>query len=78
MPADQLPEVLVTVSMIPSTLADVMVKRRGFGVLEMPFPKSLALRLGWVDDATIPAYAYSVSPVRCRPATSSPSASTPM
>lgn len=62
MPMSQLPDVLVTVSMIPSTLADFMVKQRGFGVLEMPFPKSLALRLGWVDDAVIPAYAYSVSP----------------
>jgi TRAP-type uncharacterized transport system substrate-binding protein len=62
MPTSQLPDVLVTVSMIPSTLADVMVKQHGFGVLEMPFPKSLALRRGWVDDTVIPAYAYSVSP----------------
>lgn len=62
MPASQLPDVLVTVSMIPSSLADVMVKQRGYVVLEMPFPNSLALRRGWVDNATIPAYAYSVSP----------------
>ena len=39
-----------------------MVKKHGYGLMEMPFPPSLAIRLGWVADANILGYMYSIVP----------------
>lgn len=62
MRSERLPDVVVDISFVPSQMADYLVKERGFRVLELPFPDSLALRLGWVADGRIPGYMYSVSP----------------
>jgi TRAP-type uncharacterized transport system substrate-binding protein len=59
---DRLPDVIVVVSFAPAFVADFFVKERGYRLLEMPFPESLALRLGWVADSTVLAYTYSVAP----------------
>jgi TRAP-type uncharacterized transport system substrate-binding protein len=59
---ERLPDAIVLVSFAPSFLADFLVKERGYRLLEMPFPESLALRLGWVADSKVLAYTYSVAP----------------
>ena len=62
MRADKLPDAIIITSFAPSDVADYLVKQRGFRLLEIPFPASLALRLGWVADSKILAYMYNVSP----------------
>lgn len=59
---ERLPDAVVNVSFLPAYLADFLVKERGYRLLEMPFPSSLALRLGWVADGRILGYMYSISP----------------
>ncbi|WP_207458103.1 TAXI family TRAP transporter solute-binding subunit [Azospirillum sp. SYSU D00513] len=59
---EKLPDVVVNVSFQPSYLAEFLVQERGYRILEIPFPGPLALRLGWVADATILAYTYGVEP----------------
>jgi TRAP-type uncharacterized transport system substrate-binding protein len=62
MRTDRLPEVIVITSFAPSDVADYIVKERGYRLLEIPFPASLSLRLGWVADSKILAYMYNVQP----------------
>lgn len=62
MSAGKLPDAIVNVSFVPSLLADYLVKEHGYTILEIPFPGSLALRMGWVADATILGYTYGVEP----------------
>lgn len=57
-----LPDIIVSVSYAPSDLADFLVKKRGYHLVEMPFPPSLAKRLGWVADTKILGYMYSIVP----------------
>lgn len=59
---EQLPDVVVNVSFQPSFIADFLVKERGYTVLEIPFPGSLALRMGWAANATILGYTYGIDP----------------
>ena len=59
---ERLPDAIVITSFAPADIADFMVKERGYKLLEIPFPSSLALRLGWVADSKILAYMYSVEP----------------
>ena len=62
MRSERLPDVIVLISYAPSDVVDVMVKKHGYELLEMPFPPSLAIRLGWVADAKILGYMYSIVP----------------
>lgn len=62
MKADKLPDVIVQVSYAPSATVDFLVQKRGYQLLEMSFPPSLAMRMGWVADAKILAYMYQISP----------------
>lgn len=62
MRSEKLPDVVVSISFAPSFLADFMIKEKGYKVLEIPFPSSLAMRLGWVADGRILGYMYSVNP----------------
>lgn len=62
MKADKLPEVIVQVSYAPSATVDFLVQKRGYQLLEMSFPPSLAMRMGWVADTKILAYMYQISP----------------
>jgi TRAP-type uncharacterized transport system substrate-binding protein len=59
---ERLPDVIILISYAPSDVVDVMVKKHGYELLEMPFPPSLAIRLGWVADAKILGYMYSIVP----------------
>jgi len=59
---DKLPDALVVLSFLPAYIADFMVKERGYRLLEIPFPASLALREGWVADGKILGYTYNTSP----------------
>jgi len=59
---ERLPDVIVLVSYTPSDVAEFLVKERGYDLLEMSFPPSLAIRLGWVADSTILGYMYSIVP----------------
>jgi len=58
----RLPDAAVVISCAPSYLADFFVKERGYRLLEIPFPISLALRYGWVAEMKIPDYTYNVNP----------------
>lgn len=62
MRSDRLPEAIVITSFAPSDIADYIVKHHGYSLLEIPFPSSLALRLGWVADSKILAFMYNVQP----------------
>lgn len=62
MAVKNLPEVVILTSFAPSDVADFLIKERDYTLLEMPFPKSLALRLGWVAQSRITSYMYKVSP----------------
>lgn len=62
MRAEKLPQAIVIASFAPSDAVEFLVKERGFVLLEIPFPASLALRLGWVADSKILAYTYNVKP----------------
>lgn len=58
----QLPDAVFLISSAPSELAEFLVRERGYQVLEIPFPPSLALRMGWAMDTRMLAYTYSVKP----------------
>jgi TRAP-type uncharacterized transport system substrate-binding protein len=62
MKPERLPEVIVQVTFAPSATVDFLVQKRGYQLLEMSFPPSLALRMGWVADTKILAYTYQISP----------------
>jgi TRAP-type uncharacterized transport system substrate-binding protein len=62
MRAERMPEAIVITSFAPSDVADYIIKQRGYRLLEIPFPSSLSLRLGWVADSKILAYMYNVQP----------------
>jgi len=61
-PEERLPEAIVLTSFAPSDIAEYMIKKRGYRLLEIPFPSSLALRYGWVADTRILAFMYNVAP----------------
>jgi TRAP-type uncharacterized transport system substrate-binding protein len=60
--ADKLPDAIIIAAFAPSDTVEFLVKERGYVLLEIPFPPSLALRLGWVADSKILAYTYNVRP----------------
>ncbi len=62
LPQRKMPEAIVVTSFAPSDVADYLVKQKGYQLLEIPFPRSLSLRLGWVADSQISAYMYNVKP----------------
>jgi TRAP-type uncharacterized transport system substrate-binding protein len=62
MRTEKLPDVIVEVSYPPSNLADYLVKEKGYRLIEMSFPPSLAKRLGWVADMKLLGYMYSIVP----------------
>ncbi len=62
MHAERLPDAVVIASFAPSDIAEYLVKQRGYDILEIPFPPSLGMRLGWVVESKILAYMYNVKP----------------
>lgn len=59
---EKLPDAIVEVSYAPSVLVDYFVKKHDYRVLAMPFPSSLAKRLGWITDVTLGEFMYSIVP----------------
>jgi TRAP-type uncharacterized transport system substrate-binding protein len=59
---DRLPDVIVVASFLPSYVIDDLLKDHKYRLLEMPFPESLAVRVGWVANVKVLAYMYSVVP----------------
>jgi TRAP-type uncharacterized transport system substrate-binding protein len=59
---DKLPDAIVITSFPPSDIAEALIRDRGYELLEIPFPASLSLRMGWVADSKILAYTYKVKP----------------
>jgi TRAP-type uncharacterized transport system substrate-binding protein len=62
LPAARMPDAIVAVSSVPSYLAELLVRERGYDVVEIPFPEALALRHGWAADGRILSYTYDLSP----------------
>ena len=62
MPDAKLPDAVLNIATVPSFLAEELIKSRGFRLLEIPFPKALALRHGWVADTKILPYTYKTNP----------------
>lgn len=62
MNSDALPDGVFVVSALPSELAEWMIGERGYRLMSLPFGDALALRDRAVQDAVIPAFAYSVVP----------------
>ncbi len=58
----KLPDAIFLISALPSYVAQYMVRERGYWLMELPFPRSLSLRYGWVSNSSIPGYTYSVTP----------------
>ncbi|MGE5701932.1 MAG: TAXI family TRAP transporter solute-binding subunit [Clostridia bacterium] len=59
---ENLPEVVVNLAYTPSYMADYFVNKRGYRIMELPFPESLSLRQGWASDTKILAYTYHTLP----------------
>ncbi len=62
LPERRMPDAIFTVSTVPSYLVEALVNQRGYRLLEIPFPQSLALRYGWAGTGKILAYTYGVDP----------------
>ena len=58
----KLPDAMFVVSTPPSYVAETMVRKYGYHLLEIPFPEALALREGWVSGEKILAYTYNTTP----------------
>jgi TRAP transporter TAXI family solute receptor len=58
LPRQRLPDAVFHVSSLPSPVADYLVDRHGYRVIDVPVAQALALRNPSVREATIPAYAY--------------------
>jgi TRAP-type uncharacterized transport system substrate-binding protein len=61
-PDRKMPDAIFTVSTVPSYFVEALVNERGYKLLEIPFPQSLALRYGWAGNGKILAYTYRVDP----------------
>ena len=62
-----LPDALFTVSLVPSSVVEYLVRKHGYGIAPVRFARALSLRHPTLQEATIPAYAYGVTPVATPP-----------
>ena len=62
LPPAKLPDAIFTVSLLPSPVVQNLVTRAGYRLMPIRFGASLGLRDYGVRTATIPIYAYGVSP----------------
>lgn len=59
---ERLPDAIVLTSFAPSDLVDYLVRQQGYGLLEVPFSASFALRHEWASETEIGALMYSAAP----------------
>jgi TRAP-type uncharacterized transport system substrate-binding protein len=62
LPERKMPSAVFNISTVPSFLAEELIKHRGYKLLEIPFPKALAMRHGWVADAELLPFTYKTNP----------------
>ena len=62
LPDAKLPDAVLNIATVPSFLAEELIKYKRYRLLEIPFPKALALRHGWVADVKILPYTYKTTP----------------
>jgi len=62
LPYNQLPDGVFMVSLLPSPVAEFLVKKHGYRLMEIPFGEAMSLRDNSVQSAVIPEFAYSVNP----------------
>jgi hypothetical protein len=62
LPEHKMPDAILTISSVPSYLVEILVKKHGYRVAEIPFPEALALRHGWVANGQILGYTYNLNP----------------
>jgi len=55
---NDLPDAIFTVSLMPSTVAQFLISKFDYKLVELPYGKSLAIRDVWMNDVTIPPYTY--------------------
>jgi len=63
MTPEYLPDAIVSISYMPSYLADYFVQERGYRILDIPNPQSFSFRYLWAEESQILMSTYSVSPV---------------
>jgi TRAP-type uncharacterized transport system substrate-binding protein len=62
LPARKMPDAVLNLSTVPSVLAESLIRDKGYKLLEIPFPKALSLRHGWVADVKLFPYTYKIHP----------------
>ena len=62
LPERRLPDAVLNISSVPSFVVEELVKLKGYHLLEIPFPKALAMRHGWVADSVLLPYTYKATP----------------
>jgi len=63
MPAEELPDAIFAISSLPWVeVGELLVKKHGYRLVELPFAAAAALRDPSVHDLVIPAYTYSIHP----------------
>jgi TRAP-type uncharacterized transport system substrate-binding protein len=62
LPYEKLPDALFTVSLMPSSVVEYLIRHDGYRIVPVPIGRALALRDFAVREAVIPAYAYGVAP----------------
>ena len=61
-PPDQLPDAVFHVTTMPSPIAEFLIHRRGYRLVELPFAEALHLRDVAIRSGVIPAHTYGAAP----------------
>ena len=62
LPEHKLPDAVLNISSVPSFVVEELVRQKDYHLLEIPFPKALAMRHGWVADSVLLPYTYKTTP----------------
>lgn len=62
LPINELPDVVFDVSSLPSSCGEVLARRCGYHLLDLPLGEALRLRDHAFEDVVVPACTYDVSP----------------
>ena len=63
MTPEYLPDAIVSISYMPSYLADYFVKERDYKILDIPHSQSFSFRYVWAEESQILMSTYSVNPL---------------
>jgi hypothetical protein len=62
MNSQKLPDAIISVSYIPSYVADYFVKQCGYTLLDLPYSASLGLRYAWAKEGLVAQGTYNTAP----------------